>query len=99
MEEDILGPIINFEKPKIHIRITQRSGRHSFTTVEDLPQNLRFKEVLSAMKKNFHCNGGIQNPDNKKIIQLFGDQRMNIKKFLLSEEIVTDENDIIVHGF
>lgn len=94
---DIINDI-NEMSSKVHIRIKQRNGRQSSTTIEMLPQNLDFNKILKEMKKSFHCNGGIQNSDSGKIVQLFGDQRNIAKKFLIDNNIIVEQN-IIVHGY
>lgn len=39
----------------------------------------------------------VEDERHGKVIKLFGDQRNNVKQFLLDEEIIEDDN-IIVHG-
>ena len=49
--------------------------------------------------KKFNCNGSIiKTEDNIDIIQLQGDQRDNMKNFLIKENIVS-EDFIKIHGF
>lgn len=83
----------------VHLRIQKRSGRKHITTITGLGQDLDFIRLLKAFKKNFKCIGSldIQNED-VIAIKLSGDQRENIRDFLLQEEIITDENCIIIHG-
>lgn len=84
---------------KVHINIQQRNGRKFISIIQGLDQNLDIKKLLKAFKKNFNCNGSIVIGDNSnKIIQLSGDQRINIKKFLTENEIYND-NQIQLHGF
>lgn len=84
---------------KVHINIQQRNGRKFISIIQGLDQNLDIKKLLKAFKKNFNCNGSIVISDNSnKIIQLSGDQRINIKKFLTENEIYND-NQIQLHGF
>lgn len=83
----------------VHLRIQKRSGRKHITTITGLGQDLDFVRLLKAFKKNFKCIGSldIQNED-VIAIKLSGDQRDNVRDFLLKEEIITDENCIIIHG-
>jgi len=83
----------------IHIRIQQRNGRKTLTTVQGLPQELDFKKVLKAFKKQFCCNGTIvEHLTLGKIIQLQGDQRNNVFQFLVDEGIC--KKDLVkIHGF
>ncbi len=94
-----LGGAKAAETNYIHIRIQQRNGRKSLTTVQGLPQELDFKKVLKVFKKEFCCNGTIVDHDNMgKILQLQGDQRKNVSTFLVDEGIVS--KDLIkIHGF
>ncbi|KAJ3302484.1 Eukaryotic translation initiation factor eIF-1 [Kappamyces sp. JEL0829] len=83
----------------LDIRIQQRNGRKTITTVQGLPAELDQQRILKAFKKEFACNGNlVDDDDNGTVIQLSGDQREKIKAFLTSEEIATKDK-IKVHGF
>ena len=94
----LLDEVINREV--VHIRIQKRSGRKHVTTITGLGQDLDFVRLLKAFKKNFQCIGSldIQNEDFVLAMRLSGDQRNNVKDFLLQEQIILNENDIIIHG-
>nr|UXY88147.1 translation factor sui1 [Cryptomonas curvata] len=82
----------------IHIRLQQRNGRKSLTTIQGLNSNLDFEKINKALKKEFCCNGCvIDDPDLGVIIQLQGDQRNNIIKFLIKEEIALGKM-LKIHG-
>lgn len=83
-----------------HLRLQKRNGRKSITTICGLEQDLDFPRLLKAFKKNFKCIGSldIDNNENVLAIRLSGDQRENVKQFLLEQEIITDESCIIIHG-
>jgi translation initiation factor 1 len=83
-----------------HIRLQKRNGRKSITTIVGLEQDLDFRRLLKAFKKNFKCIGSLDVADNNDVlaIKLSGDQRENVKEFLLQEEIILDEECIIIHG-
>eukprot|EP01113_Clastostelium_recurvatum_P048164 TRINITY_DN870_c0_g1_i1.p1 TRINITY_DN870_c0_g1~~TRINITY_DN870_c0_g1_i1.p1 ORF type:complete len:112 (-),score=18.49 TRINITY_DN870_c0_g1_i1:158-493(-) len=84
---------------KIHIRIQQRNGRKTITTIQGLAPELDFKKILSAWKKEFCCNGTIvEDEELGKVIQLSGDQRKSTSVFLIEEGISSKAN-IQVHGF
>jgi len=83
---------------KIHIRIQQINSKKYITFIEDLPEHLDLKKLLKFMKKNFVCNGTIIKNNNKKIINLSGDQRIKVKDFLIKYNII-DKNNIIIHIF
>ncbi|RKO88972.1 translation initiation factor SUI1 [Blyttiomyces helicus] len=83
----------------IHIRIQQRNGRKTLTTVQGLPADLDQKRVLKAFKKEFACNGTlVQDEDLGEVIQLQGDHRLKIHTFLSSQGIVPKDK-IKIHGF
>ena len=84
---------------KIHIRIQQRNGKKSITSITGLPVDLDLKKILKYFKKTLNCNGTISDDEEfGKIIQLQGDHRASVKNFLLDEK-VSSLNDIIIHGF
>merc|ERR1711967_113582 len=73
----------------IHIRIQQRNGRKTLTTVQGL-------------QKKFACNGTIVNDTEMgEVIQLQGDQRKDVQEFLVDkkEGLELDAKTIKVHGF
>ncbi|GFH18608.1 translation initiation protein [Haematococcus lacustris] len=83
----------------VHIRVQQRNGRKSLTTVQGLKQAYDYKKVLKALKKDFCCNGTVvDDPELGQVIQLQGDQRKNVQDFLLNEKLVK-KNQIKIHGF
>lgn len=84
-----------------HLRLQKRNGRKSITTITGLEQDLDFVRLLRAFKKRFKCIGSLDIMDKTDIvlaIKLSGDQRENVKNFLLSEKIIPEERNIIVHG-
>lgn len=87
--------------PDIHIRIQQRNGRKTLTTVEGIPAKFDLKKVLKVIKKQFACNGTIvQDEKAGDIIQLQGDQRNAVKDFLIDPAgLEMDAKTIKVHGF
>ncbi|OBT86850.1 hypothetical protein VE02_03885 [Pseudogymnoascus sp. 03VT05] len=86
----------------IHIRIQQRNGRKTLTTVQGLPKKFDQKKILKVIKKKFACNGTIVT-DNEmgEVIQLQGDQRKDVQEFLTDkkEGLELDVKTIKVHGF
>nr|KAF6295532.1 eukaryotic translation initiation factor 1 [Myotis myotis] len=70
----------------IHIRIQQRNGRKTLTTVQGIADDYDKKKLVKAFKKKFACNGTvIEHPEYGEVIQLQGDQRKNICQFLVEE--------------
>ncbi|XP_044472741.1 protein translation factor SUI1 homolog [Mangifera indica] len=83
----------------VHLRVQQRNGKKSITTVEGLNQNLSYTKILKDLKKEFCCNGNVvQDKNLGKVIQLQGDQRTNVLNFLVKEKLV-EKSQIKVHGF
>ncbi|KAI8846375.1 translation initiation factor SUI1 [Chytridium lagenaria] len=83
----------------IHIRIQQRNGRKTLTTVQGLPAELDQKRILKAFKKEFACNGTVvEDEELGEVIQLQGDQRLKVQTFLVQQEITTKEK-VKIHGF
>lgn len=83
----------------IHIRIQQRNGRKTLTTVQGVPTNYDQKRILKDLKKKFACNGTIVKDDELgEVIQLQGDQRKNVSDFLTSELEIKKKN-VKIHGF
>ena len=84
---------------KVHIRIQQRNGRKSITTIQGLETDLDLNKILRSLKKNFKCNGSVTwLMEYGDVIQLLGDQRDSCKDFLLDHEIVKEEQ-VQIHGF
>lgn len=84
---------------KVHVRVQQRNGRKCITTVAGLADDLDIKRICKAFKKNFSCNGAVQKDEEAgEVIQLSGDQRANVKAFLVDQEICTS-SQIVLHGF
>ncbi|WVZ03392.1 hypothetical protein V8G54_024198 [Vigna mungo] len=86
-------------KEYVHIRVQQRNGRKSLTTVQGLKKEFSYNKILKDVKKEFCCNGTVvQDPELGQVIQLQGDQRKNVSAFLVQAGIVKKEH-IKIHGF
>ncbi|RMZ77415.1 hypothetical protein DV738_g4385, partial [Chaetothyriales sp. CBS 135597] len=71
----------------IHIRIQQRNGRKTLTTVQGLPKKFDQKKILKVIKKKFACNGTIvTDSEMGEVIQLQGDQRKDVQEFLVAKD-------------
>merc|ERR1712080_58661 len=63
----------------VHIRIQQRNGRKTLTTVQGLSAEYDFKKIVKVAKKEFACNGTVvEHPEYGEVVQLQGDQREKI---------------------
>ncbi|KAI4341031.1 hypothetical protein MLD38_025806 [Melastoma candidum] len=86
-------------KDYIHVRVQQRNGRKSLTTVQGLNKEFSYNKILKDLKKEFCCNGTVvQDPELGQVIQLQGDQRKNVSTFLVQAGIVK-KDQIKIHGF
>ncbi|GFZ04924.1 translation initiation factor SUI1 family protein [Actinidia rufa] len=86
-------------KEYVHIRIQQRNGKKSLTTVQGLKKEFSYDKILKDLKKEFCCNGTVvQDKELGKVIQLQGDQRKNVSNFLVKAAIVK-KDQIKLHGF
>jgi translation initiation factor 1 len=92
----------SLSKTKYHIRVQQRNGRKCITTLDGLEEDLDLKRICRAMRNAFSCNGNVTSKEGGgEVIQLQGDQRDNIKQWLLEQEIIqrNEVDRIVVHGF
>ncbi|CED84275.1 Translation initiation factor 1 (eIF-1/SUI1) [Phaffia rhodozyma] len=87
---------------KVHIRIQQRNGRKTLTTLQGLDKKFDPKKILKAFKKEFACNGTVvEDEEAGQVIQLQGDQRLKIRQFLVESELFTEKEakaQIQIHG-
>ena len=93
---------LNVIKSKIHIRVQQRNGKKSITTIQGLEDDLDLKRICKAMRSAFNCNGNVVvNEEEGDVIQLQGDQRDNVKEWLLAQEIISknEQDRFVIHGF
>jgi len=83
----------------VHIRIQQRNGRKTLTTIQGLSAEYDLKKIVRACKKEFACNGTVvEHPEYGQVLQLQGDQRSKICGWLTSIGLVK-QDQIKVHGF
>lgn len=83
---------LNLGTGLIHIRIQQRNGRKTLTTVQGISEEFDKKKLVRAFKKDFACNGTVvEHPEYGEIIQLQGDQRSNVCTFLKRIGIAKDD--------
>eukprot|EP00484_Ammonia_sp_Unknown_P017317 CAMPEP_0197031806 /NCGR_PEP_ID=MMETSP1384-20130603/10683_1 /TAXON_ID=29189 /ORGANISM="Ammonia sp." /LENGTH=106 /DNA_ID=CAMNT_0042461381 /DNA_START=53 /DNA_END=373 /DNA_ORIENTATION=- len=83
---------------RVHIRVQQRNGRKCVTTVQGLADDLDLKKILKYVKKMFNTNGTVVKDEMGDVIQLQGDQRKAISRFLTEFNIVP-KSQITEHGF
>ncbi|KAG5519208.1 hypothetical protein PMAC_002296 [Pneumocystis sp. 'macacae'] len=84
---------------RLNIRIQQRNGRKTLTTVQGLPVEYDQKRILKVLKKDFACNGTIvKDGEMGDVIQLQGDQRIKVMEFLTSQ-LPIQKKLVKIHGF
>jgi len=100
-DQDTVETSQKTQQTNIHIRIQQRNGRKTLTTIEGIPSKFDLKKILKVIKKQFACNGTIVNDEKAgDVIQLQGDQRNAVKDFLVDKDgLDIDPKTIKVHGF
>ena len=83
----------------VHVRIQQRNGRKTLTTVQGLSDEYDLKKIIKVAKKEFACNGTVvDHSEYGEVLQLQGDQRENICKLLVNCGLVK-QDQLKVHGF
>ncbi|EFJ12966.1 hypothetical protein SELMODRAFT_234882 [Selaginella moellendorffii] len=86
-------------KEYVHVRIQQRNGRKSLTTVQGLKKEFNYNRILKDFKREFCCNGTVvDDTELGQVIQLQGDQRKNVSQFLVQAG-VAKKDQIKIHGF
>merc|ERR1712083_381103 len=89
---------ISPQKDVVHIRIQQRNGRKTLTTVQGLSEEYDLKKIIKVCKRHFACNGTVvDHSEWGEVIQFQGDQRDNISRFLLGVKLArVDQVKIMV---
>lgn len=83
----------------VHIRIQQRNGRKTLTTIQGLAKDYDLRKIVRHCKKKFACNGTVvDHPEYGQVLQLQGDQRTNICSMLVEGGLVK-QDQLKVHGF
>ena len=96
IDQDIINNIV-------HLRLQQRNGRKCITIIEGLVENEEFslKTLSKSLRKLLNCSASIivdTKNEDKKIIQLSGDKRDDVKKYLINYKIA-DSINIKIHGY
>jgi len=96
-----VGGELGVQKQKIHVRF-QKTGPRSITLVEGLDDDLDMKRISKAMKKSFNCSCSLHtDKQGGEVIKLQGDQRENVRDWLLAQEILTEKEvaeRLVMHG-
>jgi translation initiation factor 1 len=82
-------------KDVVHLRVQQRNGRKTLTTVQGISAGFNHARIL----RDLCCSGVIvEDEDLGKIIQLQGDHRKCVAAFLVKAGMARKEN-VKIHGF
>jgi translation initiation factor 1 len=84
----------------IHIRIKQRSAKKTITIIEGLAEDLDLKKIAKVLRRQCKVMASVITKDGETVIQMSGDQRETVKRFLIDMH-VWEEPDlpIKIHGF
>jgi translation initiation factor 1 len=99
-----VGAVKEMELPKekIHVRIQDQKKR-KLTLIEGLDDDLDQHRIAKAMKKAFSCSSTVHiDKEGRDVIMLQGDQRSNVKEWLLAQQILTEKEAkerLVLHGF
>ncbi len=90
------------DQQQIHIRVQQRKSKggkmKKVTTVSGINIKYDIKKIMKVCKKEFACNGCvIEDELYGEIIQLQGNHKDNVYKFLTAVGLAT-EKEITLHG-
>jgi translation initiation factor SUI1 len=82
----------------VHLRYIQRKARKTVTIIQGPPLKHIERQLLKALRKRLCCNCAIIESDDGKAIALQGDQRAQVKEFLISTGVVSGNGRIIAAG-
>ncbi|MCL7033831.1 hypothetical protein MKW94_001694 [Papaver nudicaule] len=98
-DQDNLSGAPGTKEDYVHIRVQKRKGEKCLTTVQGLKKELNYEGILKQFKREFGCNSNVtRDVELSKVIQLQGDQRKNIRYFIVKAG-VADREFIKLHGF
>ena len=80
---------------KIHIRVQQQRNK-LITTIEGLPDYLDMARIARAMRKTLHCACKVI--EAEAVIQLQGNHTAVLKDWLLENEVIDKNAEVVVHG-
>ena len=96
--------INKLESSKVHVHVHPRRGKF-FTTVEGLADDLDVQKIVQHLRTSLHCSGSVLKAKGQEratsasapvsVLQLSGDQRVSVGKFLNDEELCSH---VVIHG-
>ncbi|CAO2043821.1 unnamed protein product [Urochloa humidicola] len=82
----------------VHLRMQQRNGKKSLTTVQGLSAAYNYGKILRDLKRELCCSGiVVEDEDLGSVIQLQGDHRKAVGAFLVKAGMVSKAN-VKIHG-
>jgi translation initiation factor SUI1 len=85
-----------FNKNKITISVTNRTGRKLATHIYGFGDEFDLKKICKHWQKQYHCVGSIENSEKfGEVIKLTGNHKTEIFNFLINEEICKRENIVL----
>ncbi|TVU16183.1 hypothetical protein EJB05_39735, partial [Eragrostis curvula] len=82
----------------VHLRVQQRNGRKSLTTVQGLCADFNYAKILRDLKRELCCSGVVvEDEELGKIIQLQGDHRRSVGAFIVKNGMARKDN-VKIHG-
>ena len=83
----------------VHLRVQQRNGKKTLTTVQGLSAAYNYARILRDLKRELCCSGVVvEDEELGSVIQLQGDHRKAVAAFLVKAGMATKAN-VKVHGF
>ncbi|VAH52186.1 uncharacterized protein LOC119368426 [Triticum dicoccoides] len=97
--DDAAGGGAGVDEAYVHLRVQQRNGKKTLTTVQGLSASYNYAKVLRDLKRELCCNGTVvEDKELGNVIQLQGDHRKRVAGFLAKAGLAKTEC-IKVHGF
>ncbi|XP_020182321.1 protein translation factor SUI1 homolog 1-like [Aegilops tauschii subsp. strangulata] len=97
--DDAAGGGAGVDDAYVHLRVQQRNGKKTLTTVQGLSASYNYAKVLRDLKRELCCNGTVvEDKELGNVIQLQGDHRERVAGFLAKAGLAKTEC-IKVHGF
>lgn len=96
--DDSLDTLLYTDRRPVHISLQRRNNRKCITILQGLPDDLDDLRINKALRKVLKCNSCIKIDEQfGRILQFQGDHRIEIKQFLISQELCS-AGDVIVSG-
>ena len=96
--DDSLDSLLHTDRRPVHISLQRRNNRKCITILQGLPDDLDDHRINKALRKVLKCNSCIKTDEQfGRILQFQGDHRIEIKQFLIAQELCS-AGDVIVSG-